>query len=438
MVNLYGMNKALIIGCAKSGYWASKLLNKKGYEVIITDAKEIKEKDELEKLGIKVYDNGHPDFLLDLDYEFVVKNPGIPYTNKLVKYFVDKKVKVYTEVETALNYPNNYKIAAITGTNGKTTITTLVYEILKNEFKAYACGNIGTAVSEVVYNHEDEEAKLSLEISAFQLLGSPSFHPECAVITNLTPDHLDYFDTLDDYYRAKTLVYKNMSEDDWFILNLDDEECVKYCKDIKCKVVTISLEKSADLCLRGDEVVLFDTVLFNKNDLKIIGKHNLFNAMVAACLAYKLGCSVDNIRNAIANFKGVEHRIEFVRELDGVKYYNDSKGTNTDSTVIALKAFDKPVILLAGGHDKHTGFKGIEDNKDKIKKLITFGETKDMLAKIKDDAIVCETMAEALNKAHEIADDGDVVLLSPACSSYDQFKNFEQRGKIFKELVNNL
>lgn len=438
MVNLYGMNKVLIIGCAKSGYWASKLLNKKGYEVIITDAKEIKEKDELEKLGIKVYDNGHPDFLLDLDYEFVVKNPGIPYTNKLVKYFVDKKVKVYTEVETALNYPNNYKIAAITGTNGKTTITTLVYEILKNEFKAYACGNIGTAVSEIVYNHEDEEAKLSLEISAFQLLGSPSFHPECAVITNLTPDHLDYFDTLDDYYRAKTLVYKNMSEDDWFILNLDDEECVKYCKDIKCKVVTISLEKSADLCLREDEVVLFDTVLFNKNDLKIIGKHNLFNAMVAACLAYKLGCSVDNIRNAIANFKGVEHRIEFVRELDGVKYYNDSKGTNTDSTVIALKAFDKPVILLAGGHDKHTGFKGIEDNKDKIKKLITFGETKDMLAKIKDDAIVCETMAEALNKAHEIADDGDVVLLSPACSSYDQFKNFEQRGKIFKELVNNL
>ena len=432
------MNKVLIIGCAKSGYWASKLLNKKGYEVIITDAKEIKEKDELEKLGIKVYDNGHPDFLLDLDYEFVVKNPGIPYTNKLVKYFVDKKVKVYTEVETALNYPNNYKIAAITGTNGKTTITTLVYEILKNEFKAYACGNIGTAVSEIVYNHEDEDAKLSLEISAFQLLGSPSFHPECAVITNLTPDHLDYFDTLDDYYRAKTLVYKNMSEDDWFILNLDDEECVKYCKDIKCKVVTISLEKSADLCLRGDEVVLFDTVLFNKNDLKIIGKHNLFNAMVAACLAYKLGCSVDNIRNAIANFKGVEHRIEFVRELDGVKYYNDSKGTNTDSTVIALKAFDKPVILLAGGHDKHTGFKGIEDNKDKIKKLITFGETKDMLAKIKDDAIVCETIAEALNKAHEIADDGDVVLLSPACSSYDQFKNFEQRGKIFKELVNNL
>ncbi len=432
------MKNVLIIGCAKSGYWASKLLNKKGYNVILTDAKEIKEKEELESLGIKVYDNGHPDCIKDVEYDFVVKNPGIPYSNPLVSYYVNKGVKMYTEVETALAYPKNYEIAAITGTNGKTTITTLVYEILKNEFKAYACGNIGTAVSEIVYNHEDEDAKLSLEISAFQLLGAPNFHPECAVITNLTPDHLDYFACLDDYYKAKTLVYKNMINDDWFLLNLDDTECVKYCKDIKCKVVTVSLEKEADLCLKGDDVTLFNEVLFNKNDLKIIGRHNLFNAMVAACLAYKLGASVSNIKNTISSFKGVEHRIEFVRELDGVRYYNDSKGTNTDSTVIALKAFDKPVILLAGGHDKHTGFKGIEDNKDKIKKLITFGETKHMLAEIKDDAIVCETMDEALNKAKEIATEGDVVLLSPACSSYDQFKNFEQRGKIFKELVNNL
>ncbi len=438
VVNLFSMKNVLIIGCAKSGYWASKLLNKKGYDVTITDAKAIKEKKELESLGIKVYDNGHPDCIRDAQYDFVVKNPGIPYSNSLVSYYVNKGVKIYSEVETSLSYPKHYDIAAITGTNGKTTITTLVYEILKNEYKTYACGNIGTAVSEIVYNHEDEDAKLSLEISAFQLLGAPSFHPECAVITNLTPDHLDYFDSLDDYYKAKTLVYKNMSDDDWFLLNIDDQECVKYCKDIKCKTVTVSLEKEADLCLKGDDITLFNEVLFNKNDLKIIGKHNLFNAAVAACLAYKLGASVKNIRETISSFKGVEHRIEFVRCLDGVRYYNDSKGTNTDSTVIALKAFDKPVILLAGGHDKHTGFKGIEDNKDKIKKLITFGETKDMLAKIKDDAIICQTMQEALMQAKKIAKDGDVVLLSPACSSYDQFLNFEQRGKIFKELVNNL
>ena len=432
------MKNVLIIGCARSGYWASKLLNLKGYDVIITDAKEIKEKDELESLGIKVYDNGHPDFLLNEEYEFVVKNPGIPYTNKLVKHFVDKNIPVYTEIETALKYPKNYQIAAITGTNGKTTITTLVYEILKEEYKAYACGNIGTPLSEIVYNHENEDAKLSLEISAFQLLGAPSFHPTCAVITNLTPDHLDYFDSLDDYYKAKTLVYKNMTDNDWFILNVDDEVVMDYCKDIKCRVVTFSLDKSADLCLIEDKVCLFNQVLFNKNDLKIIGKHNLANAMMAAALAFKLGASIEAIQKVISTFSGVEHRIEFVRELNGVRYYNDSKGTNTDSTVVALKAFDKPVILLAGGHDKHTGFAGIEANKDRIKKMITFGETKDLLAEIKEGSIVCQTMEEALNAAKEIAKPNDVVLLSPACSSYDQFKNFEERGRIFKELVNNL
>lgn len=429
------MEKVLIIGCSKSGYWASKLLNKKGLDVTITDAKKIAQKEELESLGIKVYDEGHPEFLKSKEYSYVVKNPGIPYSNELVKYFVDNNVPVYCEVEIALHYPKNYKIAAITGTNGKTTITTLVNEILKEEFTSYACGNIGTAVSEIVYNHENEDAKLSLEISAFQLLASPSFHPEAAVITNLTPDHLDYFDTLDDYYKAKTLVYQNMSGDDWFLRNIDDPETMKYVKDVKCKVIDFSTDKQADLCVKDGNVVLFDEVLFKASDLKIIGKHNLSNAMVAAALAYKLGASVKTIEKVITSFKGVEHRIEYIRELNGVKYYNDSKGTNTDSTVIALKAFDKPVILLAGGHDKHTGFKGIEDNKDKIKTLITFGETKNMLAEIKEDSIVCETMNEALNKAYQIAKDGDVILLSPACSSYDQFKNFEERGKIFKDLV---
>ena len=270
------MKKVLVIGCARSGYWACKLLNKKGFDVTLTDAKEVKEKSELEKLGVTVYDNGHPYCLFNDTYDFVVKNPGIPYSNRLVVFFEEEKIPIITEIELALNYAKNYKVAAITGTNGKTTITTLVHEILKYEFKSYACGNIGTALSEIVFEHEDEDARIALEISAFQLLGAPSFHPECAVITNLTPDHLDYFDTLDDYYKAKTLVYKNMSGDDWFILNLDDENCVDYCKDIKCKVVTFSLDKKADLCLKGDKVYLFDQELFDKNDLKIIGKHTRY------------------------------------------------------------------------------------------------------------------------------------------------------------------
>jgi len=430
------MEKVLIIGCARSGYWAAKLLNKKGYDVTITDMKSIGEKAELIELGIKVYDNGHPEELKNTEWSFVVKNPGIPYTNELVNYFVSNGIKVYTEIETALKYPSKFELAAITGTNGKTTITTLVYEILKNEFKTFACGNIGTALSEIVYNHENEDAKLALEISAFQLLGAPSFHPNCAVITNLTPDHLDYFAKLEDYYLAKNLVYKNMTGDDWFFKNIDDEVVCSYIKDINCKVVEYSLEKKADLMLEENgDVTLFGEVLFNKADLKIVGRHNLQNAMIAAGLAYKLGASATNIKNTISSFEGVEHRIEYVETIDGVKYYNDSKGTNTDSTVTALKAFDQPVILLAGGHDKHTGFKELEAQTSKIKKLITFGETKYELAKLTDDSIVCENMEEALNTAREYAKDGDIILLSPACSSYDQFKNFEQRGQIFKELV---
>ena len=431
------MEKVLIIGCAKSGYWVAKLLNKKAYDVTLTDVKEVSSKAELEALGIKVYDKGHPDFLRDVNWDFVVKNPGIPYTNEFVAYFVKKGIKIYTEIEIALKYPLNYQIGAITGTNGKTTITTLLNEILKRDFVSFACGNIGTPLSEIVYKYENEDAKLALEISAFQLLGAPSFHPGVAVITNLTPDHLDYFASLDEYYRAKTLIYRNMNGDDWFLRNIDDDRVLEYVKDVKCRVVDYSLNKKADLYLRGDDVVLFDEVLFNKNDLKIIGMHNLQNAMVAATMAYKLGAKVESIREVIKSFGGVEHRIEFVEEIDGVKYYNDSKGTNVDSTVVALRAFDKPVILLAGGHDKHTGFADLYKYKDKIKYLITFGETKEELAKIKDDAFICDDMKEALNKARFLAKKGDVVLLSPACSSYDQFKNFEERGRIFKELVRN-
>ena len=432
------MKRVLVIGCAKSGYWASKLLNKKGYEVTITDMKAISEKAELEGLGIRVYDNGHPDFLKEEEWNCIVKNPGIPYQNAFVKYFVDKGVPILTEIETAMRYPLDYDIGAITGTNGKTTITTLLYEILKEDNIAYAGGNIGTPLSEIVYKHEDEKADIALEISAFQLLGAPSFRPDVAVITNLSPDHLDYFDNLEDYYKAKALIYKNMKNDDWFLRNLDDETVMKYTENVKCKVVTYSMEKEADLMLKGDEVYLFGEYLFKKDDLKIIGRHNLQNAMVAAAMAKKLGAKTSSIQKVIKDFGGVSHRIEYVEEINGVAYFNDSKGTNVDSTIVALRAFEEPVILLAGGHDKHTGFDGLLPYRDKIKTLITFGETKYQLAALKDDAIICEDMKEALDKAYSLAKDGDIVLLSPACSSYDQFKNFEERGDIFKKLVREL
>ena len=431
--------KVLVIGAALSGSEVSKLLVKKGYEVILTDVKTIDNKKELEELGIQVFDGGHPDFLKDDKYDFVVKNPGIKYNTPFVSHFIKRGDKVLNEIEVAESFVN-YNFAAITGTNGKTTTTTLLYEILKRKYSdlAFACGNIGSPLSSVVMNNENKNCYIALEISGFQLLACPSFKPKVSTILNLTPDHLDYYDSLNDYYDSKCLIFKNQDSSDYFIRNLDDEEIVKRTNDLKCKVINLSLKNKADLYVLNDIAYYKDIKLFSRSDLKLVGEHNLLNAMVSSCMAYLLGVDTDTIKEVIQEFKGVEHRIEFVRELNGVKYYNDSKGTNVDSTVVALKSFEKPVILLAGGHDKHTGFKEIIPYLNKVKHMFVFGETKKEIKSIYKDAIECEDMKEALFKASQISNSGDIVLLSPMCSSYDQFKNFEERGEIFKALVNKL
>lgn len=433
------MSKALVIGAALSGTAVSKLLNKKGYEVFLTDSKEIKNKEELEHLGIRVFDNGHPDSLKDNEYELIVKNPGIKYDNPFIKYFTDKGIELLNEIEVASRFVN-YKYIAITGTNGKTTTTTLAGEILKKQYgdKAFVSGNIGKPLSDIVLEHENEECYVALEISAFQLLACPKFKPDVACILNLTPDHLDYFDKLDDYYDAKALVLRNMDDKTYFLMNNDDQEVVKRVSNSSTNIIKYSLKNSFDIKVVNGDVYYKDTYLFSKDDLNIVGEHNLTNAMVAAVSCYLLGVKPELIKETIKEFKGIEHRIEFVREVNGIKFYNDSKATNVDSGVVALKSFDKPVILLAGGHDKHTGFKEIIPYLNKVKKMFVFGKTKNQLKDLYKDAVVVETMEEAIKKAFSECSNGDVVLLSPLCSSYDQFKNFEERGDIFKKIVNNL
>lgn len=432
------MKRVLVIGAAKSGIAVSKLLASKGYDVYLTDGKQITEKAALEALKLKVYDEGHPEFLKTIEFDFVVKNPGIPYHVPFVDYFVKKQIPIYNEIEIAASFVN-YRYGVITGTNGKTTTTTLLGAFLKClDKRNTAVGNIGLPLSDIVMEYGDIDLTLAVEIAAFQLLGVKNFHPETAVCLNLTPDHLDYFGELEVYYQAKMLVYANMTGDDWFLLNLDDEEVVEHAKNIKCRVITYSLKKDADLCLKGDGVYLFNELLFKRDDLKLVGMHNLQNAMVAACMAYKLGVSSKDIQEVIKNFKGVEHRIEFVKEVDGVRYYNDSKGTNPDSTIVALKAFEKPVILLAGGYDKKIGFDSVKPYLNKVKKMYVFGETKASLKALYPDAVVVENLEEAFKQAHLEAQSGDVVLLSPMCASWDQFPNFEVRGEYFKELVNTL
>lgn len=432
------MSKALVIGAALSGTAVSKLLNKKGYEVFLTDSNLVKNKEELELLGIHVFDGGHPDFLKEQDYELIVKNPGIKYDNPFIKYFTDKGCELLNEIEVASRYVN-YKYIAITGTNGKTTTTTLAGEILKKQYgdRAFVSGNIGKPLSDIVLEHENEECYVALEISAFQLLACPKFKPDVACILNLTPDHLDYFNKLEDYYDAKALVLKNMDNSSYYLLNSDDEEVVKRITN-KTNIIKYSLNESFDIRLDNDKVYYKNNYLFDRNDLNLVGNHNLTNAMVAAVSCFLLGVKQELIQEAIKEFKGIEHRIEFVREINGIKFYNDSKATNVDSGVVALKSFDKPVILLAGGHDKHTGFNEIIPYLNKVKKMYVFGETKYQLKDLYKDAIIVETMEDAIKKAFTECLNGDVILLSPLCSSYDQFKNFEERGDIFKKIVNSL
>lgn len=430
------MKKVLVIGAAKSGIAVSKLLAQNGYDVILNDRNEISDKENLIKLGIKVIDKEHPESLKNKDYEFIVKNPGIPYFNPFVKYFVDNDIKIYTEIEIAYWFSSNYKYGAITGTNGKTTITSMLYEILNYDNNAVAAGNIGTPLSEVVYLNDNKDLDVALELSNFQLLGIEKFRPVVSVISNLAPDHLDYMSSEESYYESKCNIYMNQKEEDYFLLNVDDELVVKYAKDIKCKVIKFStIRKDVDLYIDNNCVYLNDTLLFDISILKVVGIHNISNAMVASCMALKMGISIEIIREQLSKFKAVEHRLEYVGSKNNVKYFNDSKATNTQAVETALKSFDNNIILLIGGYDKGIPFDPLKQYDSRIKQCIAFGQTKDKFNDIFSNVKVVEDIKEALSYANKITEENDVVLLSPACSSFDQFKSYEHRGRVFKELV---
>ena len=429
-------SKVLVIGAAKSGVAVAKLLNRHNYDVIITDMKAIKEKDELEALGITVLENGHPDYLKNTNYAFVVKNPGIKYTVPFVHYFVENQVQILTEVEIGYRFAKKFHYGAVTGTNGKTTITTMLYEMLQRKGQAIVAGNIGYPLSSLAYDYEDEEKDVALELSNFQLLGIDTFAPEVSVVCNLAPDHLDYMPSVESYYESKMFIYRNCKESDWFLRNVDDETVMQYAQNIPCTVIDFSLKRTdVDLYRKNGCVWLKDQMLFEEKTFPVVGEYNLSNAMIASCMAFKLGVSLEDIRATIAAFKPVEHRLEYIGEKNGVRYYNDSKATNTHAVTAALSSFDKNIILLAGGHDKGISFEPLKKYDERVKCCISFGQTKEQFKPIFTNVTAVETMDDAFQEAVKIAQPGDVVLLSPACSSYDQFPNYETRGRLFKEIV---
>ena len=448
MVDFSG-KRVLVLGLARSGMAAVKLLHKLGAVVTVSEQKalsDIKELPELEKMGGRVVNQDKEIF--EEDYFLAVKNPGINGKLWFVKRLRERGISVITEIELAfmVSAPQHY--IAITGSNGKTTTSTLVYEIIKKQYpdKTLLCGNIGIALCEMVTQYDlinNEGFYIVLEISNFQLVDIVSFRPEVAVIINLAADHLDFMGTEDAYYRSKLRVYENMKDSDTFLYNTDDSLIASYTRDVKvnCDILSYSLlSDKADL-YADDEFVFFKgEKLFPVSDIKVVGRHNVQNVLVGVGAAIKCGVSKENIGSAVASFNGVEHRIEFVREKDGVRYYNDSKGTNVDATVTALKAFSSPVILLAGGHEKGLDLTPLKGLLSGVKKVIAYGECGERIFKELTDetGILVNALPEALTEAVKISEAGDVVLLSPTTSSYDQYTCFEERGEHFKSLVNSL
>ncbi|MBQ6479418.1 MAG: UDP-N-acetylmuramoyl-L-alanine--D-glutamate ligase [Erysipelotrichaceae bacterium] len=443
----YRNKKVLVIGLARSGMAAIRMLHKLGATITLSERKEpnATEKEFLEEIGVEIV--GQDMSVFDRDFDLVIKNPGVPPVSPIVKKLEERKIPIITEIELAFQVSKPQHYIAITGTNGKTTTTTLVYELLKKAFrdKAHVGGNIGTPLCELVLEHglmEEEGHYISLEISNHQLVDIDVFRPEIAVIINLTPDHLETMGSLDAYYKSKTEVYRNMRDNDVFLYNADDEILKEYTNKypIHCQVRTFSLEKdNCYACLSDGNIRINGEDVLPVDRISLVGKHNIQNVMIAVTVAKLLGISNKDIIETISAFKGVEHRIEFVRERNGVKYYNDSKGTNTDATITALDSFEKGVILLVGGYEKGLDMTEMRKHLGCVKQIIGFGTAGRRIAcDLWRDPIIVTTLNEAVAEAEKLAVKGDIVLLSPTTSSFDQYSGYEERGRHFKEIVNAL
>ena len=441
--------KVLVVGLARSGMAAIRVLKKLGAEVTLSESKK---KDDIKEIGFLNENNveivGQDMAVFERDFDFVVKNPGVPYRSPMMQKLQERNIPVITEIELAYQVAKPQHYIAITGTNGKTTTSTLTYEILRRAFpgKAHLCGNIGIPLCEIVMENglmEEGGHYIALEISNFQLVNIDKFRPDVATIINLTPDHIDFMGSLDNYYKSKTEVYRNMAGNDVFLLNADDPVVKEYTDryPVKCAKESFSTDsQSADCIAKDGYLEIKGEKIIPLNAIKIVGKHNLQNVMIAVSAAKAIGISNDIILDAVSSFKGVEHRIEFVREIDGVKYYNDSKGTNTDATITALKAFDRGVILLVGGFEKGLPMDEMKKHLGCVKKIIGFGACGARLVHdlVGEDGIVVTTLDEAVAEANKIAESGDTVLLSPTTSSFDQYTCFEERGDNFKKIINAL
>lgn len=443
--------RVLVIGLAKSGVAVAKLLLHQGAIVTVNDRIPLEENPDAKSLieeGIRVLAGSHPVDLLEEHFDFVVKNPGIPYHNCMVEAAVKKGISVYTEVEIAYHLLEGLMIG-ITGSNGKTTTTTLASLMLKESFPerdVYAAGNIGIPLSQLAEQSTKEDIYVS-ELSSFQLMGIDQFKPKIACIVNIFSAHLDYHGTREEYIKAKLQLTKNQTEDDYLVYNADYPELITLIEGhTNATLVPFSrktvLEFGASvegdyICFNGEKVIPVSTI-------QVPGTQNVENVLAAVAIAKLAGATNEGIQKAVQNFHGVKHRTQFVKEVNKRRFYNDSKATNIIATQTALRSFtNQSVILIAGGLDRGNGFDELVPDLTAVSGIVLYGETKEKLqeaAKVAAIPVieVVNTLEEATKKAYEISKEDDIILLSPACASWDQFKNFEIRGDEFIQVVENL
>lgn len=445
----YNGKKALVCGMARSGIAAAKLLNRLGARVTLQDMKKREEISAdvlaLEGEGIVLYTGANPDEIACAQ-DLIVLSPGIPCDLPFIAAAENAGIEVISEVELAYSL-TPCPITAITGTNGKTTTTTLTGEIMKTAYSGTAVvGNIGVPYSEEVERLTEKDWVVA-EISSFQMEKAKEFHPHISAVLNITPDHLNRHKTMDVYIAMKERVFAKQTAEDFCILNHGDEACRKMADKTAAKVFFFdSSERLAEgIYLDGDAIEVrwgaINETLIHVDELQILGVHNYENVMAAAAMAICAGISLDAIRKVLKEFAGVAHRIEYVATVDGVDYYNDSKGTNVDASIRAVLAMKKPIVLIGGGYDKGSSFdEWTKLFPGRVKHLVLIGVTAPKVRasaeKFGFTAISdCETFAEAVDLCREKAEDGDCVLLSPACASWGMFDNYEQRGDMFKEQV---
>lgn len=450
-MNLSNKN-ALVLGLGITGLSAVKSLNRLGSNIIVSDSKDKKALEgclkEIEDIPVELHLNS-----LDMDLEgidIIIKSPGIPPSSKIVTKAIEKNIEIITDIELAYQISNTDNIIAITGTNGKTTSTILIGEILeKASLNTYIVGNVGTGILDRIIDSNPSDVFV-IEASSFQLEHTNLFKPKIALITNITPDHLDWHGDFQNYVESKLKIFENQDRDDFLVLNYDDKILKNLQNEIKSKVIYFSIREKLNkgIYIEDDYIIIDDghnkRELMAIDELKILGKHNLENAL--GCIGVALASGIDDriIYNALKEFNGVEHRMEFVAKKKSISFYNDSKGTNIDASVKAIESVNPPIILIAGGYDKSLEFDNlIKGFKDRVKALILLGETKEKIKKTAIDnkftsVYEVSTIKEAVDLSCKIGEDGDSVLLSPACASWDMYNSYEERGVDFKNCVYEL